>query len=123
MAYNDATIQRIRSFFQQQNADFYEKPMLGGVCFMVNDKMCCGSHIDKTTQTDVLMCRIGEDFYEKALDMPHVIPMEFPGKSMKGYVYVTEEGHQNAKDLGFWLQRCLDYNPKAKASRKRKPKT
>ncbi|MEZ4792667.1 MAG: TfoX/Sxy family protein [Gelidibacter sp.] len=120
MSYTEATVQRIRSFFQQKDADFYEKAMFGGVCFMVDGKMCCGSHIDKATNTDVLMCRIGEDFYAKALEMEHVIPMEFTGKPMKGYIYVTEEGHRNAADLGFWLQRCLDFNPLAKASKQKK---
>lgn len=123
MAFNPQTIQRIRSFFQQQDADFYEKAMFGGVCFMVDNKMCCGSHIDKKTNTNVLMCRIGEAFYPEALDKDHVVPMEFTGKPMKGYVYVTEEGHRSASDLGFWLQRCLEYNPLAKASKKAKLKT
>ncbi len=122
MPYNEATILRIRTFFQQKDADFYEKAMFGGVCFMVDNKMCCGSHIDKVTNADVLMCRIGEAAYEKALEKDHVIPMEFTGKPMKGYIYVTEEGHRNAADLGFWLQKCLDHNPLAKASKKTKRK-
>lgn len=119
MPYNEDTVQRIREFFQKKNADFYEKKMFSGVCFMVNDKMCCGSHIDKKTGEDFLLCRIGEEEQEKALEKDHVIPMEFTGKAMKGYVFVTEPGFKTERDLKYWLQLCLDFNPKAKASKKR----
>lgn len=93
--------------------------MFNGVCFMVEDKMCCGTHINKESGEDFLLCRIGEDEYLKALEMENVIPMGFTGKAIKGYVFVTENGHRSAKDLNYWLQLCLDFNPKAKASKKR----
>ena len=118
MAFNENTVQRIRDYFQQKDVDFYEKKMFSGVCFMVDDKMCCGTHIDKNTNEDFLLCRIGEEAYGKAIEMNNVIPMEFTGRAMKGYVFVTENGHKNAKDLNYWLQLCLDFNPLAKSSKK-----
>ena len=118
MPFNPATAQRIRGFFQQKKAKFTEKKMFSGVCFMVNDKMCCGSHIDKASGMDYLLCRIGEEAHAQALTKKHVISMEFTGRSMKGYVFVKEEGHSNDKDLYYWLQLCLDFNPQAKASKK-----
>jgi hypothetical protein len=48
----------------------------------------------------------------------HVIPMEFTGKAMKGYVYVTKQGLKTKKELSRWIQLCLDFNPWAKASKK-----
>jgi len=39
---------------------------------------------------------------------------------MKGYIFVTQDGFKSAKDLHYWLQLCLDFNPLAKASKKRK---
>jgi hypothetical protein len=122
MAYNAQTVQRIRDFFQQKEVDFYEQNMFNGVCFMVDGKMCCGSHLDKKTGEDYLMCRIGEDAYQDALQNEHVIPMEFTGKAMKGYIYVTEDGLKPIKSLHYWLQLCLDYNPQAKASKKKNNK-
>lgn len=119
MAFNENTVQRIREFFQKKGANFYEKKMFSGVCFMVDDKMCCGTHIDKVSGEDFLLCRIGEDAYDKAVETEYVIPMEFTGKPMKGYVFVTENGHRSAKDLDYWLQLCLDFNPLAKASKKK----
>lgn len=119
MAFNESTVQRIREFFQQKNANFYEKKMFSGVCFMVDDKMCCGTHIDKKSGDDFLLCRIGDDAYAKAIETDNVVPMEFTGKAMKGYVFVTEAGHKSQKDLNHWLQLCLDFNPLAKASKKK----
>jgi hypothetical protein len=119
MAFNEDTVQRIRKFFQAKDADFYEKKMFSGVCFMVDDKMCCGTHIDKATGDDFLLCRIGEQEYANALQKDNVIPMEFTGKAMKGYIFVTGAGHNNPKNLHYWLQLCLDFNPLAKASKKK----
>lgn len=118
MPYNETFAISIRNVFYEKNIVFTEKKMFSGICFMVDDKMCCGTHMDKKTNEDVLMCRIGESEYEKALENDNCIPMEFTGKPMKGYVYVTENGIKNPKDLEYWLQLCLDFNPLAKKSKK-----
>jgi len=119
MPFNENTAQRIREFFQQKNADFYEKKMFSGICFMVDDKMCCGTHIDKKSGEDFLLCRIGDEVYENAIQKDNVVPMEFTGKPMKGFIFVTEDGIRSTKDLYYWLQLCLDFNPFAKASKKK----
>ena len=118
MPYNEASAQSIRQILLEKGVDFTEKKMFSGICFMVDDKMCCGTHIDKKTGEDMLLCRIGETAYEHALEQPGCIPMEFTGKPMKGFVFVTEEGTGSRADLAKWLQLCLDYNPLAKKSGK-----
>jgi hypothetical protein len=118
MAYNEATALRIRNVFYDKGVLFTEKKMFSGICFMVDDKMCCGTHIDKKTNDELLLCRIGETAYESALENENCIPMEFTGKPMKGYVFVTQNGHQSTKDLNYWMQLCLDFNPLAKKSKK-----
>lgn len=45
--------------------------------------------------------------------------MDFKGRPMKDYVFVTEEGFDLEYDLNHWIQLCLDFNPFAKASKKR----
>ena len=119
MAYNENTVQRVREIFAGKGIDSAEKKMFSGVCFMVDGKMCCGTHTDKKSGEDLLMCRIGEQAYEKAFEDNNVIPMEFTGKPMKGYIYVNEAGFRNTASLNHWLQLCLDYNPLAKASKKK----
>jgi len=119
MAFNEHTANRIRQIFLEKNIEFSEKKMFSGLCFMVDDKMCCGTHIDKKMGEELLLCRIGEHAYEAAIERADCIPMEFTGKAMKGYVFVTANGCKSKKDLSYWLQLCLDFNPMAKLSKKK----
>ena len=65
------------------------------------------------------MARIGEDVYENELKKTECLPMDFTGRPMKGYIFVTPNGFDIDDDLSYWLNSCLDFNPLAKA---RKPK-
>jgi hypothetical protein len=118
MAFNENTAQRIREILQQKDVGFFEKKMFGGICFMVDNKMCCGTRIDKKSGGDLLLCRIGEAAYEKAIEQESVIPMEFTGRKMKDFIYVTENGFNSPKDLSYWLGLCIGFNPFAKAGKK-----
>jgi hypothetical protein len=119
MAYNEIRVQQIASVLRQLNVDFYEKKMFAGVCFFVDDKMLCGSHTDKVSGEDLFMCRIGEESYDAAILKRGCQPMNFTGKPMKGYVFVTSEGYTNPKDLLYWINLCLAYNPLAKKAKKK----
>jgi len=46
--------------------------------------------------------------------------MDFTGRPMKGYVFITPDGFDLDIDLEYWLQLCLDFNPLAKRSKKKK---
>jgi len=87
---------------------------------MVDGKMACGTHIDKTSDQSLLMARIGADACDLALENPNVLPMNFTGRPMKGYIFVEELGLRSDAQLHHWLKQCLDFNPLAKASKKRK---
>lgn len=120
MPYNPETAGRMENILKQKKANFTDKKMFSGICFMVNDKMCCATHIDKVSGEDVMLCRLSPEDYTKALKLPHVIPMDFTGKTMKGYIYVKQPGISTDKDMSYWIQLCLDFNPLAKASAKKK---
>ncbi len=122
MAYDEYLADRIKNTFKEKGILFEPKKMMGGLCFMVDGKMCCGTHIDKKYGDSLLMARIGEHFYEKALTLKGCLPMDFTGRPMKGFVFITPDGFDTDKDLEFWIQKCLDFNPLAKASKKRKKK-
>ncbi|MBM1107669.1 TfoX/Sxy family protein [Aurantibacter crassamenti] len=122
MAYDEYLADRARNYLKHKSVHFEEKKMMGGLCFMVDEKMCFGMHIDKNSQTSLLMARVGTDQYENALSKPHCTEMNFTGRTMKGYVFVTEEGIDTDVDLEFWLQLCIDFNPFAKSSKKRTSK-
>ncbi len=67
MAYDDYLADRIRLALMQKKVAFDELKMMGGLCFKVADKMLCGIHIDKKLNHNLLMARVGEGAYEKAM--------------------------------------------------------
>jgi TfoX/Sxy family transcriptional regulator of competence genes len=91
-----------------------EKEMMGGLTFMYNDKMCLGIIKDE------LMCRIDPDLHETAILKTGCRTMDFTKRPMKGYVMVNESGLKTQKDFDYWINLALDFNKKAKSSRKRK---
>ena len=80
---------------------------------MVDDKMCVG------IVKEELMARIGEERQAEALSRKGCKEMTFTGRPMKGYVYLEAEALDFDKDLEYWLNLALEFNPKAKASKKR----
>lgn len=114
MAYAEELAERVRRHFSHREIGWDEKRMMGGLCFMVDDKMCVGVSEDR------LMVRLDPADYESALDRPGAEPMDFTGRPMKGFVWVFEEGISTAAALGKWLDEALAFNPKAKASKKRR---
>ncbi len=119
MAYSEYMADRIRRIFDEKKVEYYAKKMMGGLCFMVDNKMCCGIHYSKKKETDLLMARIGEAAYDDAIKRDGCHPMDFTGRPMKGYVFVTPDGFDMDVDLEYWLRLCLDFNPIAKSSKKK----
>ena len=65
------------------------------------------------------MARIGPDAYQGALKKKGCHEMNFTGRPMNGYVYVDPKALDLDNELEYWVQLCLDYNPKAKSSKKK----
>lgn len=112
MAYDRFLADRITQVLRDKNVNFYEKKMFGGLCFMVNKKMCIGIVKDK------IMARIGNEEYKDALKINGCKEMNFTGRPMQGYVFITEEATDLDKDLEYWVQLALDFNRMAKSSKK-----
>ncbi len=119
MPYNEKIASRITEVLAEKGVVFTEKKMFSGVCFLVDDKMLCGTHIDKQTNESLLLCRLSNDDYNEVIEKPHCMPMNFTGKIMKGYVFISEQGFKTKKQLSEYLQLCLNFNPLAKASKKK----
>ena len=113
MAHNEILANRVRETLSSLRK-VEEKKMMGGLTFMVNDKMCVG------ILGDDLMARIDPDIYEKALERRGCREMDFTGRPMKGFVFIDREGTKTKKDLDFWLGLAIAYNKKAKASKRKK---
>ena len=46
--------------------------------------------------------------------------MDFTGRIMKGYVFVDIDALDTKKKLEYWIALALEFNKKAKASKKKK---
>jgi TfoX/Sxy family transcriptional regulator of competence genes len=113
MAYNEKLAYRIRESIADI-PNVVEKFMFGGVCFMVNGKMCIG------VVKDEMMCRINPDIHEASLEKEGCREMVFTGKPMKGYVYISAEGMKSKKEFNYWINLCLEFNSLAKAAKKKR---
>jgi len=122
MAYDEFLADRIRQTLRGKHIYFEELKMMGGLCFKVDNKMLCGIHIDKKNGNSLLMARIGAANYEIELKKPECLPMDFTGRPMRGYIFVTPEGFDSENDLSYWLNLCLAFNPLAKASKPKNKK-
>lgn len=115
MAYNELIGNRLREALQNI-PNIEEKVMFGGLCFMVNEKMCIG------VVKDELMCRFNPNSVNETLELPGVRALDETGKRMKGFAYVESFGFENDKDLQHLIDLCLEYNPIAPKTAAKKKK-
>lgn len=113
MAYDEKLAERIRERLADHK-NIEEKEMMGGIAFMLNGKMCVG------VVKDEMMCRIDPDLYKEVLEKQGCREMDFTGRPMKGWIFVDDTGMKSKKDFDYWLNLSLDFNKKAKASKKKK---
>lgn len=116
MAYNQKLADMTRELISQSHKNVEEKAMFGGLCFMVNDKMCVG------VEKERLMVRLDPAKYDEVIEIEGCKPMDFTGKIMKGFVFVDADVLTTKKKLEYWIDLALQYNKIAKASKKKIPK-
>jgi TfoX/Sxy family transcriptional regulator of competence genes len=116
MAYDEKLADRTREIIARTHTNIEEKKMFGGLCFMVNDKMCVG------VEKERLMVRLDPMVYDDVIEKEGVRPMDFTGKIMKGYVFVDIDALQTKKKLEYWIGLALEFNQKAKAAKKKPAK-
>ena len=113
MPYDQHLLERVEKVFTEKKVKFVQKNMIGGLCFMVNDKMVVG------VTNDSLMVRIDPELYRVALKKKGCRHMDFNGRTLKGFLLVESIGIRSDKDLLYWIELSLDFNPKAKAAKKK----
>ena len=115
MAYNLLLADRIRKYLLQfPGLKVEEKEMFRGLTFMINDKMCV------CVSGENLMCRFDPALLETVAERAGFQPMIMNGKELKGYCYIDPVGYKSKKDFEYWVNLCLNYNERAKSSKKSK---
>src|SRR5258705_759885 len=100
MAYDERLANRIRQAFGTRNV-ITERKMFGGLAFLYLGRMCCG-----IVGRD-LMVRIPDDEFDAVMRGRHVRPMDFTGKPLRGFVYVSPPGFRTAAALRTWVS-CVE---------------
>ena len=88
---NAELAQRIRSILAANeglaaNKGVVEKPMFGGICFMLNGNMAVAARRNAS-----LLARVGGKEAERALTEPGVERMVMRGRPMKDYIVVAAD--------------------------------
>jgi len=109
-------LNRLRNILQAKHVVYNEKKMFGGHCFMVDDKMCFG------TYKGGLMARVAHEEIELLARKQGAEAMIHAGRPMKGYLFIEADGYDDDTALEFWIRKCLEFNPLAKASKKKSKK-
>ena len=95
MAYNEALARRVANLLARRRG-ITQKQMFGGLCFLMDGKMCCG------VEREQLVVRVGPVRYEAALKERYVAPMDFTGRPLRGFIYVSATGLKTLAALKRW---------------------
>ena len=113
MAYDEKLANRVReNLMHLDNVE--EKTMFRGLSFMVDGKLCIG------VRGKEIMCRLDPEIFETVLERQGCRPMVHGKRTMKGFVFINEHGYLKKEDFDYWIGLALEFNPKAKASKKRR---
>ena len=116
MAYNEKLAGRIREVLKGKRG-LVEKKMFGGIAFMLKDKMFVG-----IAKND-LMIRVLNEKYEECLKKPHAREMDFTGRPLKGFLFISEEGIKTKKQLSKWIDLGIEYVQKSPPKMPKKKKS
>jgi len=115
MPYDTALADQIRTYLAElPQLKIEEKEMFRGLAFMVNGKMCIN------VSGEELMCRFDPDLLGEVAEKAGFRTMVMKGKEMKGYCYVDPIGFRSKLDFEYWMNLCLDFNDRAKSSKRTK---
>jgi len=102
MAYDEPLAERVQDALAGHSA-LTERKMFGGIAFMVGGNMACG------VVNDDLMIRLDPEEAERALAEEHVRPMDFTGRPMKGFAFVSPGGTDSDEALAGWVELAADH--------------
>lgn len=118
MAHDEALADRLRAALAAVPA-VTEKKMFGGLSFLYQGHMIGG-----VTGKGDFVFRFDPQDHEAALAESHVREMDFTGRPMRGFVFVSAMGVAEAADLARWVERSLSWvtqlPPKAAATARRR---
>lgn len=103
MAYDADLANRIRELLGAERG-VEEKPMFGGLAFLVNGNMSVAA-----SGQGGLLVRVPPDDTDKLLARDHVSPMVMAGREARGWLRVDADGLRTKRVLQGWVTRGVGY--------------
>lgn len=103
MVYNEKLSQRVKKLLQNED-EFREQKMFGGIAFMLHGNMCCGIHEDN------LILRLNKELAREALETKEVSLFDITGKPMNTIVSIPQENIKTPAKLKKWVNVALVFN-------------
>ena len=94
MAYDQYLADVLRSQLSKYGSTIQEKKMFGGLCFLYKGKMAL-----EVVKNELAVRRLQENIAKELLK-DHVRPMDFTGKPMKEFVFVSIQQDQ---EIAHWI--------------------
>ncbi len=102
MAYDESHAALLRDDLADHETE--EKPMFGGLCFMLRGNMLCGTHKNGA------LFRVGKPNMEAALALPGVGHMEMTGRRMGAFVDAAPQALEDDSTRAALLRLALGFN-------------
>jgi TfoX/Sxy family transcriptional regulator of competence genes len=102
MAYDEQLAARVRDLLAD-TPGFAEQRMSGGLCVTVFGNMCCGALKDE------LVLRVDPEAAQRPLSEPHVRPMDFAGRPLKGSLFVGADALKRTAALRRYVSLSLAF--------------
>jgi TfoX/Sxy family transcriptional regulator of competence genes len=101
MAVDERLLARVRSALGRRRV--VEKRMFGGMAFLLRGNMCLG------VLGSTLVVRLDREEADSLVKPPHVRPMDFTGRPMRGFLYVDGPAIRSVGALTKWVERAVEY--------------
>ncbi|NSL87377.1 TfoX/Sxy family protein [Chitinophaga sp. Mgbs1] len=113
MSHDEKLLDRVREILADTPHKIEEKKMFGGICFMVNDKMCVGVRPER------LMVRLDPGNSDEIAEQDGCEQMVMGKRVAKGYFFISPLVLKTKKQLDHWIKMALEFNPKAPLAKKK----
>ena len=100
---SDELVKRIRAAVVPWAPHITEKRMFGGYCTLYKGKMVVGETKER------LMVRVVSEKMDEVMKNPFVNPMDFTGKPMKEFIFVSEGGFDTEEKLQQWVELGIEH--------------
>ena len=100
---SEELIKRIQFTVAPWDENITGKRMFGGYCFLYLGKMCIGENKER------LMVRVIGEKMGDVLKMDYVKPMDFTGKTLKEFIFVSEKGFDTEEKLQYFVELGIEH--------------